>query len=74
MQQLEVYDMDQDGREDIVALQSDGFISVLHLRSDRIAFDQTLIDAGMRIAIQDGEDITGVAIAEKRLILPEMTE
>lgn len=28
----------------------------------------------MRIAIQDGEDITGVAIAENRLILPVMVE
>ena len=72
VQQLEVYDMDQDGRDDIVALQSDGWISVLHLRN--IGFDQVKIDAKMGIAIEDGDDITGVAVADERIILPEMTE
>lgn len=66
--------MDQDTRDDIVALQSDGYISVLHLRSDRIGFDQTRIDAGMRIDIQDGDDITGVAVADPRIIPPPIIE
>ena len=43
--QLEVYDMDQDGRDDIVALDNRGTISVLSLRNDSIAFDHTDIDS-----------------------------
>ncbi|MCA9378386.1 hypothetical protein KC711_05895 [Candidatus Peregrinibacteria bacterium] len=43
--QLEVYDMDQDGRDDIVTLDNRGVISILSLRNDSIAFDQTDIDS-----------------------------
>lgn len=43
--QLDVYDMDQDGRDDIVALDNRGIISILSLRNDNIAFDQTEIDS-----------------------------
>lgn len=43
--QLEVYDMDQDARDDIVTLDNRGVISILSLRNDSIAFDQTDIDS-----------------------------
>lgn len=37
--------MDQDGRDDIVTLDNRGVISILSLRNDSIAFDQTDIDS-----------------------------
>ena len=72
--QLEVYDMDQDGRDDIVTLDNRGVISILSLRNDSIAFDQTDIDSWMTIKIADGSDITWVAVADNRIVLPTITQ
>lgn len=62
IQQIKIYDMDTDGRDDIVYLTSGGQLGILYGRETSGEFDQNILDETLGITLRDTTDNHGGAI------------